>query len=263
MYSNPILKNITFCVSEGMDISTISPHLKCFNFITESVFLTNAAFPELYFLLNSNGLSLHEAKSQHITKKILFIDFISGKNGYRHAKNCTIKQPLAKAVGVKPGFRPTIFDATAGLGGDSFVLACLGCNVFLCERSPILFVLLQDALNRALARHKTSDIVKNKLHLSGKNSILALDNLTTQPDSIYLDPMYPHRSKSALNKKDMRIIRELVGDDDDSGVLLEKSLTVANNRVAVKRPKGAPYINQQKPSFEIKTKNSRFDIYLT
>ena len=67
---------------------------------------------------------------------ILFIDFIGGKSGYRQAHNCTINQPLARAVGIKSGFRPTVFDATAGMGGDAFVLASLGCTVTMIERSP-------------------------------------------------------------------------------------------------------------------------------
>ncbi len=68
--------------------------------------------------------------------KVLFVDFVNGKNGYRLAHNCTIRQPLARAVGIKPGIRPTVIDATAGLGGDGFVLASLGIQCFHRQERP-------------------------------------------------------------------------------------------------------------------------------
>ncbi|MFO1350284.1 MAG: class I SAM-dependent methyltransferase [Gammaproteobacteria bacterium] len=39
------------------------------------------------------------------------------------------------------------------------------------------------------------------------------------PEVIYLDPMYPERSKAALVKKESRVLRELVGPDDDAARL--------------------------------------------
>jgi 16S rRNA (guanine1516-N2)-methyltransferase len=45
---------------------------------------------------------------------------------------------IAKAVGIQPGIRPFVLDATAGLGRDAFVLATLGCEMVLCERQPII-----------------------------------------------------------------------------------------------------------------------------
>ena len=77
-----------------------------------------------------------------------------------------------------------------------------------------------------------------------------------------MDPMYPHRRKSALNSQAMRLLRGIAGDDDDCPSLLEQALAVATNRVVVKRPKGAPTIDGRSPSHEILMKNSRFDVYL-
>ena len=81
-------------------------------------------------------------------------------------------------------------------------------------------------------------------------------------DTVYLDPMYPHRTSSALNKLEMRVIRDLVGDDEDDDILLEQAFTAAQNRVVVKGPKGARKISNLKPSFSVPMKNSRYDIYL-
>lgn len=193
---------------------------------------------------------------------ILAIDFLHGKAGYRHAHNCTINQPLARAVGIKPGFRPTVFDATAGMGGDAFVLASLGCPVTMSERSPVIGALLQDALERALIHPKTAHIVRERLSLIVGDARQTMSGLAEPPHTVYMDPMYPHRSKSALNSLEMRLLRLIAGDDEDSPALLEQALSVAANRVVVKRPKGAPCVAGKMPSHEILMKNSRFDVYL-
>lgn len=193
---------------------------------------------------------------------LLFVDFVHGKNGYRLAQNCTSKQPIARAVGIKPGFRPTILDGTAGLGADGFVLASLHCRVTMCERSPILAALLEDGLYRAAGDEKTTGIVE-RLHLVQADTQDYLHNTPGTFHTIYLDPMYPHRNQSSLNKQTLRVIRSLVGGDPDSAALLEIARERAANRVVVKRPRKAPLLSKVQPSHVILMKNSRFDIYLT
>lgn len=192
----------------------------------------------------------------------LTTDFISGSAGYRRLHGGGIHQPLARAAGLKPGLRPTIIDATAGLGVDGFILASLGCEVTLIERSPVMGALLADGLQRAADHPAIRDIV-GRLRLLFGNAGEIITSLAERPATIYLDPMYPHRHTSALNKKEMRTIRVLVGDDQDAGALLETALASATNRVVVKRPKGAPELIARRPSHIIEMKNSRFDVYLT
>ena len=43
----------------------------------------------------------------------------------------------------------TAVDATAGLGEDSLLLAAAGFQVILCERNPVVYELLRDAVRRA------------------------------------------------------------------------------------------------------------------
>lgn len=194
----------------------------------------------------------------------LYVDFLSDALTYRRRHGGGIKQALARAVGIKPGIRPSIIDATAGLGKDSFLLASLGCKVTMIERSPILAALLQDGLERALMSRELQKDIKNRLTLlhGDAAAIIKKINEEERADTIYLDPMYPHGRKSALNKLEMRIIRELVGDDTDAAKLLETALLHARNRVVVKRPKGAPLLNEQLPTHVIKMKNSRYDVYM-
>jgi 16S rRNA (guanine1516-N2)-methyltransferase len=86
--------------------------------------------------------------------------------------------------------------------------------------------------------------------------------LTERPDVIYLDPMFPHKQKSALVKKEMRVFQSLVGPDLDADALLPAALKMAEKRVVVKRPDYAGWLNEHKPSMAIETKSNRFDVYV-
>lgn len=214
-------------------------------------------------ILTDKRLELHIQHEKSQKPSILFTDFIEGKAGYRFVNNLTTKQPLAKAVGIKPGFRPDVIDATAGLGQDSFVLACLGCKVVMVERSPIIHALLADGIKRASQSKAIHPIVSKNITTICMESSRYLENISNHPHTIYMDPMYPHNPKAALNKKDMRMVRDIVGDDDDSEKLLETALHYAHNRVVVKRPKRAEAISiATNPSHSIVMKNSRFDVYM-
>ena len=77
----------------------------------------------------------------------LCVDFSEAKLNYR-AKSSIKDQSIARAVGVKGGKRPSVLDATAGLGKDAFLLASFGCSVSLLERSALIHALLEDGLER-------------------------------------------------------------------------------------------------------------------
>ena len=193
----------------------------------------------------------------------VFIDFVSGKTAHRRQFGGGRGQPLARAIGLKSGRTPSVIDATAGLGRDAFVLATLGCEVRMVERSPIIAALLGDALMRAADDPGVGEIVARMALLQGdaRAQLTALPE-SARPDVVYLDPMYPHREKSALVKKEMRIFRSLVGDDEDSAELLNAPRQVARNRVVVKRPAKAPTLDQTPPSMTINSPNTRYDVYL-
>jgi len=192
----------------------------------------------------------------------IVIDFVSGKLAYRRKYGHTGGEAISKAVGIKKGKRPTIVDATAGLGRDAFVLATMGCRVHMIERSKIIATLLEDGLRRAEQDEKIGRLLSEKLTLTCGDSREELTHPPFEPEVIYLDPMFPHKDKSALVKKEMRIVQEVVGQNEDAGELLNVALTIATNRVVVKRPAYANYLSDIKPQASIKTKKHRFDIYL-
>lgn len=196
------------------------------------------------------------------------IDFLNGKKAHRRQFGGGMGQPLVKAMGRLEQTLPQIFDATAGLGGDSFVLASLGFEVTLCERNPIVSALLNDALTRAkLQNPHTDSALTQSLERMTLLCADSIDYLNAQEanslQSVYLDPMYPEKKKSAATSKEMSALQEHVGADIDSQYLLEAAIHAADYRVIVKRPKGAAAIaNDYQPTTEIKSPNTRYDIYV-
>lgn len=219
----------------------------------------------MLLVYTENGLQIQLKHDRTNRKPLkLHVDFLSDSLNYRRQRGGGIKQALARAVGIKPGVRPTILDTTAGLGKDSFLLASLGCDVTMLERSPLLAALLQDGLERAAVSPEIGDSIIHRLALIQCDAITYMNGggRSLKPDTVYLDPMYPHSNKSALNKQEMRIIRGCVGDDQDSDTLLRAAIQYSPKRVVVKRPKSAPVLANAQPSHTIRMKNSRYDVYM-
>jgi 16S rRNA (guanine1516-N2)-methyltransferase len=193
----------------------------------------------------------------------VYADFVSGKAAHRRLEGIGRKQPLARAVGLKPGKSPRIIDATAGLGQDALILATLACPVTLIERSPIVAALLADAIERAQTDAEAGPIVSH-MQLIQADACEYLKTLgeSRRPDVIYLDPMFPKRNKSALVKKEMRLFQQLPGTEASADNLLSIALQVALQRVVVKRPANAPWLADIKPGMAIHSPNMRFDVYL-
>ena len=192
----------------------------------------------------------------------IYVDFADGALAHRRRFGGGRGQPLARAVGLKGG-NSRIMDATAGLGQDAFVLACLGCRVHMVERSPIIAALLRDGLERAALDPEIGPLVKERLRLTVAESGPFMEQLKEEarPEVVYLDPMYPHRAKAALVKKEMRALRQIVGEDRDASGLLAAALGCARRRVVVKRPRLAPILKGPEPNARIEAPNTRFDIY--
>jgi 16S rRNA (guanine1516-N2)-methyltransferase len=216
-----------------------------------------------YLCLDARGLQLRHSGPK--APGPILIDFAAGALAHRRRFGGGRGQPLARAAGLKPGFNPTVWDATAGLGRDGFVLASLGCQVTLCERSAILAALLQDALHRAALDADIGGWIGERLHLIHGDSRAMLQQLAEpqQAEVIYLDPMYPPGKARVLAKKDIRALQELLGPDRDSGALLEVALQHARRRVVVKRPRRAGWLGDRKPDTCIDSKRTRYDIYVT
>lgn len=191
----------------------------------------------------------------------IYTDFLTGAAIHRYQHGGGRRQLLARAVGLHKKKSLTICDVCAGLGRDAFILACLGARVTMVERSVIIGALLQDGQQRAQQAAWYKNLFWQLVIMDGKQYLQQLPK-DQRPQVIYLDPMFPTRNKSALVKKEMRILREIIGDDADATELLDVALKTAQDRVVVKRPRLADPIPGPTPSLVMQGKTSRFDIYL-
>ncbi len=189
----------------------------------------------------------------------LRIDFAGGAVDHRRRFGGGRGQALPRAVGLKGGKTPDVVDATAGLGRDAFLLASLGCRVTLIERFPKMHALLADALARA-ADSDVAEIVARMTLLQGDAKDL-LPGLS--PAVVLVDPMHPERKKSALVKKEMRIIRQIVGVDPDAAELMQVALKSARKRVVLKWPQKADALaGVPAASHRIEGKSTRYDVFM-
>lgn len=191
----------------------------------------------------------------------VYVDFLKGALHRRLVGSGIRGQLISRAIGLKGHSNPTVLDLTAGLGRDAFILADLGCKITMLERNSIIATLLKEGLARAQTAAKWFKSLQLKLIEIEAQSYLS--TLKTSYDVIYIDPMYPIRKKSALAKKEMRVLRQVVGKDEDAPQLLERALNKAKHRVVVKRPRLASKLTDVHPSLSYEGKSSRFDVYLT
>jgi len=220
--------------------------------------------PHFILRLTAERLELQDTQTD---LGCLSAEFVKGPLGYRLRHGGGYQQPLAKAIGVKANRCPFVLDLTAGLGREAFVLAGLGCQVEMIERCSAIAALLEEGLQRATRDVKSAEIVNARLRLihgeaQTRLSLLqAAGSITSKPEVIYLDPMYPVRKKSAKVKKEMRILQAVVGMDEDGEKLLEQALACPVKKVVVKRPRYACCLNGIQPNFSVGTENTRYDVY--
>jgi len=223
--------------------------------------LVNSVEPggKLYLSRENGNLSLSQCDERDDFS--ILVDFSSGETSHRlkqgHGKN----QPLAKAIGLNKNSSPTVVDATAGLGRDSFVLASLGCKVIMLERSPVVAALLDDGLQRGKTDEHINCYMQN-IQLHNVDAVDFLNRCEQSIDVVYLDPMFPERKKSAKVKKQMQILQRLLGHQQDDPNLLDAALACAIKRVVVKRPKGAEPYCDRLPTHTIESKKMRYDVYM-
>ena len=236
-------------------------------FLLEAQMFAQCNGLELVTQRPNNALYLEYKETLYLvdgcTNEAITVDFLGGKS--RHRRQSGGGELLLKALGVTTNSTISVLDATAGLGRDAFVIASHGATVTLLEQCSIVFLLLDRAITTGKAIG--SDVeqqVLNRMHLLSNNSIDYFSYHSA--DVVYLDPMFPVRKKSALVKKEMRILQKLLPHIDDNETqakaLFEAGYNAAIYRVVVKRPLKAPLLSdKKKPAFQLKGKSVRFDVY--
>lgn len=213
--------------------------------------------PEEFYLSWRDGC-LKLLDKELLKKGGLTVD-IEPRPGEQHSWPAPKQGALAQALGRKTR---TVVDATTGWAQDSLHMFRMGYDLICVERSPVMVALLTDAFLRLekLDWVKKLDLAVPEL-IPG-NAIEILAQLTDAPDCIYIDPMFPaKRKKSALPKKSMLILRDLLGDDIDKGALFDVALQATGKKVVVKSPDYAAPLGG-KPTASFKSKLLRYDVYM-
>ena len=166
-------------------------------------------------------------------------------------------EPLLRAVG---GHVKTLVDMTPGWCADALQIARQGIRVSAIERNRVVFLMIR------YARTGMSDAaLRERLQLFHGRSERWLETQRHQPDVIYLDPVFPVKTKSAATRKEMVILQRLSQQDDDDHsendrMLFDTAMKYALKRVVVKRPHHAAPLAPGKVG-ETRGKLVRFDIY--
>ncbi len=170
------------------------------------------------------------------------------------------KELLIRACGIKNKFLHefSIVDATGGFGRDAFLLASAFHKVYVLEQNPIVANLLEDGFAQI-----QDHTIKQRLFLIKQNSVKFLSEINFMPEVIYLDPMFEGVEKRAKVKKNLQLLQALCDPNTTNAEnLLVVALQKATQRVVIKRAIHAPYLASLAPSYSLKGKDSRFDVYM-
>jgi 16S rRNA (guanine1516-N2)-methyltransferase len=88
--------------------------------------------------------------------------------------------------------------------------------------------------------------------------------LLPRPDVVYLDPLFPgHEQRKTAERKPLRLLRAVVGQEPDEPEILSLALAAARHRVVVKRPLKAPFFapSERTPVHQVFGRRVRFDVY--
>ncbi|MBF0359421.1 MAG: class I SAM-dependent methyltransferase [Oligoflexia bacterium] len=234
-----------------------------------------------------------ELKRKKITdRKSYYIDLVSSiKYWTKTLKNPSRTDPFYRAFHIKQDLKNMnikdywLIDATCGAAEDSIRLLTYGYTVWAFERSPLIWILLEDSIRTArleLSESSSEEIkLLDRFVLLPGDCRLFLESLGVTkklPDVVYLDPMYNSSSNSivverkASPNKNMQVFNILLEKSEEESEkesekeseeisLFDISYMVATDKVVVKRGKHIKKINEKRSSFSYVGKSTRFDVY--
>ena len=199
--------------------------------------------------INLNKESIELINANYKTAVSISVDFLN------EAINNKIKLRLSGKKDIFSKLFPiknsTLLDCTAGYGRDSYILRSMGFNVTMIENSPIISLLLNDALKKL----KLSDFI-----MYHGNSYDYLSHSEKYYDYIYIDFMFDKLKKNSLSSKNDETLKLVSFIENNKNELIKLAIKKSNIRVVVKEPKHS-LSNILKPEYTIKTKLLKFNIY--
>ena len=197
--------------------------------------------------LNSDGIELINANyKEAVSISVNFLnEAINNKIKLRISGK---KDVFSKLFPIK---NSTLLDCTAGYGRDSYILRLMGFNVTMIENSPVMSLLLNDAL-------KKLKLLNFKMYHG--NSYDYLNHSEKNYDYIYIDFMFDKLKKNSLSSKNDETLKLVSFQENNKNNLIRLAIKKSNSRVVVKEPKHS-LSDILKPEYTIKTKLLNFNIY--
>ena len=95
------------------------------------------------------------------------------------------------------------------------------------------------------------------------DSIEYMRNFRSSGDSsslvVYLDPMFPERTKNAMIKKKFQLLQQLELPCSNESDLLDAAICAQPHKIVIKRPLKGPLLAGARPSYSVSGKAIRFD----
>lgn len=203
-----------------------------------------------YYLVYQEGkIGLHKKEGP---EQPLTLDFEAQWNEWRRQRISPKTDLLARACAVKPGVK--ILDITMGLANDSLKLVYFGAHVTAVERNPLVYALATDALYE-------SGLEVHLQTFLGHGCEYAETHFT-EFDVVYLDPMFYLEKRTALPKKKMQFLSDLLEENTDHQFASTvEFLRKHKKRVVIKRHPDAPSFFGLKPKAIYKGKTIRFEVF--
>ena len=169
-------------------------------------------------------------------------------------------QGLLKACSNKKNSIRRITDLTAGWGKDSYLLAHQGQEITMLEYNPLIFHCLNYLLKSAAEESNKAELGRMSVQMIDSYSYLQQDHID-EVDCFYIDPMFPVHKSSAKPGKDLQLLQRITQNQSIEQTF-RLALKKGAQRVVVKRPLHAPFLDELKPDISYREKTIRFDVYL-
>ena len=220
-----------------------------------SLFIENKLKDICPKIFNENLLLKFEKRNIHILNPnyekpaLININFLDKKVNDRLRMRVKDNNDIFNKIFPEKGSE--ILDCTAGFGRDARTLDLLGYKVTMVEKSPLIILILRNAIN----------ILKNhNLNLYYGDSYDFLNHSEKEYDYIYIDFMFDKTKDKSLSSKNDEILKIISSSEENKNRLVKLAIKKSKKRVVVKEPKYSSS-NIINADFNIKTKLINYNIY--
>ena len=213
-----------------------------------------------FFLQKSEGRLCLAERGQ--PKSPISVDFDSPQLRARMKRLSARSELLLKALGGKAG--ETVVDMTTGLGTDTWLLATYGYTVYACEKSPTLYAMLEDGLQRVRASYEGLSQISNTANNIRLRNLDSSSSVESNWGAKYavIDPMFPVKKKQALASGDMQMLQRFIGRGESVDRLLHAAKAQGIQRAVVKRAlRSSERYAFLDPLYSLEGRSTRFDVF--